>query len=51
MREAVRLNLELLTRDVDVVLHPRRTVLTAEFTRLQGEVCKIFGVIEKTSHA
>ena len=31
MREAVRLNLALLTRDVDVVLHPRRSVLTADF--------------------
>jgi ribonuclease P protein component len=51
MREAVRLNLQSLTRDVDVVLHPRQTVLTAEFARLQGEVCKIFAVIEKTSHA
>ncbi|HET6220263.1 MAG TPA: ribonuclease P protein component [Acidobacteriaceae bacterium] len=51
MRDAVRLNLEFLTRDVDVVLHPRRTVLTEEFARLQGEVCKIFSVIEKTSHA
>jgi hypothetical protein len=46
----VRLNLDFLTRDVDVVLHPRRTVLTEEFARLQGEVCKIFAVIEKTSH-
>ena len=36
MREAVRLNLPLLTRDVDVVLHPRRTVLTAEFARIAG---------------
>ncbi len=34
MREAVRLNLALLTRDVDVVLHPRRTVLTADFTAI-----------------
>jgi ribonuclease P protein component len=49
MREAVRLNLSLLTRDVDVVLHPRRTVLTSEFVRLQGEVSKIFSVIEKTA--
>jgi ribonuclease P protein component len=48
MREAVRLSLDLLTRDVDVVLHPRRSVLTAEFTRLQEEVAKIFIVIEKT---
>ena len=47
MREAVRLNLALLTRDVDVVLHPRKTVLTAEFDRLLGEVSKIFSVIEK----
>ena len=47
MREAVRMNLALLTRDVDVILHPRRTVLTAEFDRLQGEVAKIFSVIEK----
>src|SRR5580692_1992463 len=36
MREAVRLNLCLLTRDVDVVLHPRRAVLTADFSTLQG---------------
>jgi ribonuclease P protein component len=48
MREAVRRNLALLTRDVDVILHPRRTVLTAEFDRLQGEVGKIFSLIEKT---
>ena len=34
MREAVRLNLASLTRDVDVVLHPRRTVLTAEFAAI-----------------
>lgn len=48
MREAVRRNLALLTRDVDIILHPRRSVLTAEFDRLQGEVSKIFTVIEKT---
>jgi ribonuclease P protein component len=47
MREAVRMNLALLTRDVDVILHPRRTVLTSEFDRLLGEVSKIFSVIEK----
>ena len=51
MREAVRLSLDLLTRDVDVVLHPRRSVLTAEFGRLQEEVAKIFIVIEKTAKA
>jgi ribonuclease P protein component len=51
MREAVRLNLALLTRDVDVILHPRRSVLTADFVRLQGEVSKIFTVIETAAHA
>ena len=47
MREVVRLNLSLLTRDVDVVLHPRRTVLTAEFAGLQTEVSGIFAMVEK----
>jgi ribonuclease P protein component len=47
MREAVRGSLALLTRDVDVILHPRRTVLTAEFDRLQGEVSRIFSLIQK----
>jgi ribonuclease P protein component len=47
MREAVRLNLALLTRDVDLVLHPRRTVLTAEFAGLQSEVSRIFATVEK----
>jgi ribonuclease P protein component len=49
MREAVRLNLALLTRDVDLVLHPRRTVLTAEFDGLQSEVSKIFATVEKAA--
>jgi ribonuclease P protein component len=47
MREAVRLSLAVLTRDVDVVLHPRRTVLTAEFAGLQEEVSKIFATVQK----
>jgi ribonuclease P protein component len=47
MREVVRLNLPLLTRDVDVVLHPRRTVLTVEFAGLQSEVSRIFTIVEK----
>ncbi len=49
MREAVRLNLALLTRDVDVVLHPRRTVLTQEFAGLQNEVSRIFATVEKAT--
>jgi ribonuclease P protein component len=49
MREVVRMNLTLLTRDVDVVLHPRRIVLTAQFAQLQSEVSRIFSVIEKNA--
>jgi ribonuclease P protein component len=47
MREAVRLSIGLLTRDVDVVLHPRRTVLTAKFEGLHQEVSKIFATVQK----
>jgi ribonuclease P protein component len=47
MREAVRLNLASLTRDVDVILHPRRIVLTAEFTALHEEVSRIFAIVQK----
>jgi ribonuclease P protein component len=46
MREAVRLNLNLLTRDVDVVLHPRRAVLTVDAKDLTGELSKIFAEIQ-----
>jgi ribonuclease P protein component len=47
MREAVRLSVASLTRDVDVVLHPRRTVLTAKFAGLQEEVSRIFATVQK----
>ncbi len=42
LREAVRLHLLDLPQRVDVVLHPRRTVLDMEFTRLEREVGRIF---------
>jgi ribonuclease P protein component len=47
MREVVRMQLPVLTRDVDLVLHPRRTVLTAPFAGLQSEVSRIFALVEK----
>ncbi|HZU08825.1 MAG TPA: ribonuclease P protein component [Pseudacidobacterium sp.] len=46
MREAARLNLEHLRADVDVVLHPRRSVLEMDFSRLRDEVGEIFAKIE-----
>ncbi len=48
MRAAVRSKLASLTRDVDVILHPRRTVLTAPFTVLVAEVSRIFETVEKS---
>jgi len=46
MREAVRKNLDTLAGvAVDVVLHPRRSVLTVEFAVLEAEVGQIFRTI------
>ncbi|HTW45401.1 MAG TPA: ribonuclease P protein component [Acidobacteriaceae bacterium] len=49
MREAARANLLLLPQYADVVLHPRRTVLTMEFSRLEREVAKIFSAVSVQS--
>jgi len=46
MREAVRHQLPLLTAAVDVVLHPRRTVLELEFKLLEREVAQIFRSVQ-----
>jgi ribonuclease P protein component len=47
MRAAVRANLSLLTRNVDVVLHPRRAVLTVDFSGLEREVSRVFALVER----
>jgi ribonuclease P protein component len=41
MREALRRHAELLPRGFDLILHPRRTVLTMEFAKLEAEVVRI----------
>lgn len=41
MREILRRHLDLLPQDFDLILHPRRVVLTAEFTKLDAEVVRI----------
>jgi ribonuclease P protein component len=46
MREAVRAALPLLTSPVDVVLHPRRTVMDLDFVQLKREVATIFRSIQ-----
>lgn len=45
MREAVRLHLRELPPRVDVVLHPRKTVLAMEFARLEREVARVFASV------
>jgi ribonuclease P protein component len=49
MREVVRRNLSLLEGPVDVVLHPRRSVIDLDFATLDREVAQIFRAIQKTS--
>ena len=41
MREALRRHMELLPEGVDLILHPRRVVLTMEFTKLEAEIVRI----------
>ena len=48
MREAVRRNLTTLPSNVDVVLHPRKSVLVMDFLQLQGEVGKVFAAVESS---
>jgi len=49
MREAVRRNLPALTAPVDVILHPRRSVLTLEFAALDREIAQVFAAIQKSA--
>jgi len=41
MREALRRHVELLPAGFDLILHPRRVVLTIEFAQLEREVLRI----------
>ena len=47
MRSAVRRHVALLAADVDVVLHPKRTVLEVEFAALEREVGQVFKSVMK----
>ena len=42
VREAVRANLAELSCGIDLILHPRRQVMTMDFAKLQAEVLRIF---------
>jgi ribonuclease P protein component len=41
LREALRRHIDLLPQESDLILHPRRTVLTIEFTKLEAEIVRI----------
>jgi ribonuclease P protein component len=51
MRECIRRNAQIITAPVDVILHPRRTVIDLEFERLEREVAQIFRTIHKATQA
>ena len=41
MREALRRHVDLLPAGFDMIFHPRRTVLTIEFAKLEAEIVRI----------
>ncbi len=49
MREAVRRQLPLLAAPVDVVLHPRQSVLDLDFATLECEVAAVFRAVQKAA--
>lgn len=49
MREAVRKNLSSLRMPVDVILHPRRSVIDLEFAALEREVGNVFRAIQSAA--
>ncbi len=49
LREAVRAALPLLTSPVDVILHPRRSVIDLDFVQLKREVATVFRSIQAAS--
>ena len=49
LREAVRDALPLLTSPVDIVLHPKRSVLQAEFAVIEREVQTIFRSVQSAA--
>ncbi|ADW70788.1 ribonuclease P protein component [Granulicella tundricola] len=48
LRECVRHHAQTLTHPVDVILHPRRTVLELESGHLEREIAQIFRTIQTT---
>lgn len=47
MRAAVRRHLAELARPLDVVLHPRKSVLTLKFAQLDSEIGQVFAAVQR----
>ena len=47
MRAALSRHLGDLGRPVDLVLHPRKTVLTMDFAQLVAEVAQVFAAVQR----
>ena len=47
MRAAVSRHLGMLSRPVDLVLHPRKSVLDLEFVKLNAEIQQLFAAVQK----
>ena|ERR1700704_1541796 len=47
MRSAVRRHLLELARPLDLVLHPRKSVLTLKFVQLDAEVKHVFAAVQR----
>jgi ribonuclease P protein component len=48
MRQAIRQSQMELTASVDVILHPRKTVLEAEFSEIERDVLRAFRAVQQT---
>jgi ribonuclease P protein component len=49
MREAVRSQLNLLNAPVDLVLHPKRSVIDLDFVTLQASVAEVFRKVQQAA--
>jgi ribonuclease P protein component len=47
MRAAVRRHLAELARPLDVVLHPRKSVLKLKFSELEAEIGQVFAAVQR----
>ncbi len=47
MRECIRRNIGLIDGPVDVILHPRRSVIDLEFAALDREVANVFRTVQR----